>query len=54
MHAQCGGRRENAIRAFAGDEVLKPGYCAEDREFLLDFEDGVQHYTVAARASEPV
>ena len=42
---------EGAIRAFAGKDVLKAKYYAEDKDFLLDFEDEVQHYTVVARAS---
>ena len=43
---------EDAIRAFAGSEVLKAKYYAEDKDFLLEFEDEVQHYTVVARATE--
>jgi heme-degrading monooxygenase HmoA len=43
---------EGAIRAFAGSEVLKAKYYAEDKDFLLEFEDQVQHYTVVARATE--
>src|ERR1700751_2199616 len=39
---------ENAIRAFAGNEVLKAKYYDEDRDFLLEFEDEVQHYSVVA------
>jgi len=42
---------ENAIRAFAGSELLKAKYYDEDRDFLLEFEDEVQHYVVVARAS---
>jgi len=42
---------EDAIRAFAGSEVLKAKYYAEDKDFLLEFEDEVQHYRVVARAS---
>jgi heme-degrading monooxygenase HmoA len=42
---------EHAIHAFAGSEVLKAKYYDEDKDFLLDFEDEVQHYTVVARAS---
>ena len=42
----------NAIRAFAGNEVLKAKYYTEDKDFLLEFEDEVQHYVVVARASE--
>jgi heme-degrading monooxygenase HmoA len=43
---------EDAIRAFAGSEVLKAKYYAEDKDFLLEFEDRVKHYVVVARASE--
>ena len=43
---------EDAIRAFAGSDLLKAKYYAEDKEFLLEFEDEVQHYVVVARASE--
>jgi len=43
---------EDAIRAFAGSEVLKAKYYAEDKDFLLEFEDQVHHYVVVARASE--
>jgi len=42
---------EDAIRAFAGSEVLKAKYYGEDKDFLLEFEDQVQHYVVVARAS---
>jgi hypothetical protein len=31
--------------------VLKAKYYAEDKDFLLDFEPQVQHYSVVARAS---
>lgn len=43
---------EDAVRAFAGADVLKARYYEEDKDFLLDFEERVQHYTVVARASE--
>jgi heme-degrading monooxygenase HmoA len=43
---------EDAIGAFAGSEVLKAKYYAEDKDFLLEFEPAVQHYVVVARASE--
>ncbi len=43
---------EQAIGSFAGSDVLKAKYYAEDSDFLLDFEPQVQHYTVVARASE--
>jgi len=42
---------DDAIRAFAGRELLKAKYYAEDKEFLLEFEDEVQHYVLVARAS---
>ena len=37
---------ENAIRAFAGDELLKAKYYPEDQDFLLEFEPQVVHYEV--------
>jgi heme-degrading monooxygenase HmoA len=43
---------EEAIRAFAGNEVLKAKYYAEDSDFLLDFEPQVQHYSVVKGAGE--
>lgn len=42
---------ESSIRAFAGDEVLKAKYYAEDKDYLLEFEPQVQHYSVMASAS---
>jgi heme-degrading monooxygenase HmoA len=39
---------EDAIRAFAGDEVLRAKYYPEDRDFLLEFEPEVTHYDVVA------
>ena len=42
---------EDAIRAFAGSEVLKAKYYAEDKDFLLEFEPEVKHYVIVARAS---
>ena len=44
---------EDAIRAFAGDEVLKAKYYPQDEEFLLEFEPEVQHFTVVAAAAAP-
>lgn len=41
---------ESSIRAFAGDEVLKAKYYPEDKNYLLEFEPQVQHYTVTAGA----
>lgn len=45
---------EDAIRAFAGDDLLKAKYYPEDEGFLLEFEPQVQHYTVVAKASATV
>lgn len=39
---------EDAIRGFAGNEVLKARYYTEDNDFLLEFERFVQHYRVVA------
>lgn len=41
---------EDAIRGFAGDDLLTAKYYDEDREFLLEFETQVQHFTVSAEA----
>ena len=41
---------EEAIRAFAGKDVLKAKYYPEDTGYLLEFEPEVQHYTVVGRA----
>jgi len=43
---------EEAICAFAGDDLLKAKYYPQDRDFLLEFEPTVQHYIVAA--SSPI
>ena len=39
---------EDAIRAFAGEDLLKAKYYPEDEAFLLEFEPEVQHFVVAA------
>lgn len=44
-------RSEQAIRAFAGDDVLRAKYYPEDSDFLLEFEQEVQHFEVVARQS---
>jgi heme-degrading monooxygenase HmoA len=41
---------EEAIRAFAGDELLKSKFYPEDTGYLLEFEPEVQHFTVVGRA----
>jgi len=42
---------EQAIRAFAGDDLLKAKYYPEDEGFLLEFEPEVQHFDVVAKQS---
>lgn len=42
---------EDAIRAFAGDDLLKAKYYPEDEDFLLEFEPAVQHFVVTAMES---
>lgn len=37
---------EDAIRGFAGDDLLRAKYYEEDNDFLLEFEPGVAHYRV--------
>jgi heme-degrading monooxygenase HmoA len=39
---------EDAIRAFAGDDLLKAKYYPEDAAYLLEFEPQVVHYDVTA------
>jgi heme-degrading monooxygenase HmoA len=39
-----------SIRAFAGDDVNVAKYYPEDKDFLLEFEETVQHYEVMGRA----
>jgi heme-degrading monooxygenase HmoA len=41
---------EDAIRAFAGLELLKARYYPEDTGYLLEFEPEVQHFTLVGRA----
>ena len=40
---------EDAIRAFAGDDLTRAKYYAEDDAFLLEQEERVAHYEVVAR-----
>jgi heme-degrading monooxygenase HmoA len=37
---------EDCIRAFAGKDLLKAKYYPEDKDYLLEFEELVQHYQV--------
>lgn len=39
---------EESIRAFAGESLLTAKYYPEDKDFLVDFEPEVQHFTVSA------
>ncbi len=39
---------EEAIRAFAGDDISRAKYYPEDARFLLEFEPTVLHYEVEA------
>lgn len=39
---------EDAIRSFAGSDILKAKYYPEDSDFLLEFEPQVQHFEVVA------
>jgi len=39
---------EESIHAFAGEDLLTAKYYPEDRDFLLEFEPEVQHFTVTA------
>jgi heme-degrading monooxygenase HmoA len=36
------------IRNFAGDDLEKAKYYPEDKDFLLEFEEKVEHYEVFA------
>ena len=38
----------DSIRAFAGDDVTRARYYPRDTEFLLEFPERVQHWTVDA------
>lgn len=40
---------EEAIKKFAGSEVLKAKYYPEDEDFLLEFEEHVSHYQVTKK-----
>ncbi|SHF08773.1 hypothetical protein SAMN05443144_105145 [Fodinibius roseus] len=40
---------EEAIKKFAGSEVLKAKYYPEDQDFLLEFEEHVRHYKVTKK-----
>ena len=43
-----------AIEAFAGADIEKAKYYAEDKEFLLEFEPTVTHYEVCAAVNSNV
>ena len=39
------------IKGFAGDDIEVPKYYPEDKNFLLEFEEKVVHYTVVGQSS---
>ena len=41
---------EGAVRDWAGGDLLKTKYYPQDREFLLELEPEVQHFTVIGLA----
>ena len=41
----------DAIKAFAGEDFNKAKYYKEDQDFLLEFEENVQHYEIFAAES---
>jgi heme-degrading monooxygenase HmoA len=41
----------DVIRGFAGEDIDVAKYYPEDRDFLLEFEPAVVHYTVVGQAS---
>lgn len=41
---------EEAIRSFAGRDLLKAKYYPEDEDFLLEYEPEVQHFEVTAQS----
>src|SRR5471032_2771812 len=43
-------KSEDCIRDFAGYYVLEAKYYPEDQDYLLEFEQLVQHYEVTAKA----
>jgi heme-degrading monooxygenase HmoA len=42
---------EAAIRAFAGDDILRAKYYPEDRDFLLELEARVEHFEIVGGAA---
>jgi heme-degrading monooxygenase HmoA len=40
----------DSIKQFAGKDYEKAKYYPEDKQFLLDFEDKVEHYEVFKKA----
>jgi heme-degrading monooxygenase HmoA len=43
----------DAIKRFAGDDIEIAKYYDFDRDFLIELEPGVQHYTVDNSSSAP-
>jgi len=42
---------EEAIRDFAGADLLKAKYYAEDASYLLEYEPEVQHFVIEAEVA---
>ncbi len=40
----------DAVKAFAGEDYEKAKYYPEDKDYLLEFEENVEHYEVFAEA----
>lgn len=41
-----------AIRGFAGEDIVRARYYPEDKDFLLEFEPTVVHYEVVGESPE--
>jgi hypothetical protein len=42
-----------AIEAFAGEDVERAKYYDEDKDYLLEFEPTVAHYTITGSCFSP-
>jgi len=45
---------EEAIRAFAGDDISRAIYFPEDDRFLIERRDTIDHYEVAGGRADPL
>ena len=41
-----------AIKEFAGEDIEKPKYYDEDKDFLIEFEQKVLHYKVVGKSTD--